>query len=121
VCHAAQRRICARCAPQRPPAGRTARVRALLCRFVAPWSAARAASVLRTRAHATLPLRVGRALTRARLLRRRRRQSELFDGLNCQAGAMVSRKQLSDDLSTLLSCAHTHALTTHAHTHLLLR
>jgi hypothetical protein len=31
-------------------------------------------------------------------------QAELFDGLNCQAGALVSRKQLSDDLSTLLSC-----------------
>lgn len=32
-------------------------------------------------------------------------QGELFDGLNCKPGALVSRKQLSDDLSTLLSCA----------------
>lgn len=31
-------------------------------------------------------------------------QAELFEGLNCQAGAMVSRKQLSEDLTTLLSC-----------------
>lgn len=32
-------------------------------------------------------------------------QAELFEGLHCQAGAMVSRKQLSEDLTTLLSCA----------------
>lgn len=36
--------------------------------------------------------------------RKRSPQRELFDGLYCQAGAMVSRKQLSEDLSSLLSC-----------------
>jgi hypothetical protein len=30
-------------------------------------------------------------------------QAELFEGLHCQPGAMVSRKQLSEDLTTLLS------------------
>ncbi|KAK3264374.1 Protein toc75-3, chloroplastic [Cymbomonas tetramitiformis] len=30
-------------------------------------------------------------------------QAELFDGLNCQPGAMVSRKELSEDLTSLLS------------------
>jgi hypothetical protein len=40
-------------------------------------------------------------------------QAELFEGLNCQAGAMVSRKQLSEDLTTLLSCVSHHLRSHH--------